>query len=419
MAKGHASDSIMGVDKIKPLLTSSKQEPVQAAIALTADGDGLILLDKRKKPRAVMAQLKASAAKAKLQLQPSTLRFGRAEVDTEYDPSMVRFFINKEAPGNMRAPLVEVVKRSAYQKVEFNIDLALELEPEDGEQTEAAATTEPTPQAPDPAALVATLAELVRQMQAVTSSDPTLKVRLLGLANQANTAIKAGELVGAAASLAQIREGLDSAVAQGGATQPSPGDDVLAKLRIAYDKLAPALALAAQASPAIGEAIQERRSAFEAALAASDAATARGHIFELAALSKPGAAVEAAGTIPAGIVEAAKHALDAAQKRWDRAHADAQAGAGTLIAELQSAFPAQAEGFERILDTYWRDLADAINDAKARDPGAGYDDLLQMAGRLRADLMGDALFDYLEGQGVGVRGAFMSGLDALESNIRT
>ena len=418
MAKGHASDSIMGADKIKPLLTSSKQEPVQAAIALTSDGDGLILLDKKKKPRAVMALLKASAAKAKLQLQPSTLRFGRAEVDTDYDPSMVRFFINKEAPGNMRARLVEVVKRSAYQKVEFNIDLTLELEPEEGE-AEAAATTEPTPQAPDPAALSAQLSELVRRIPAATASDPALKVRLLGLANQANTAIKAGEFGGAGTFLAQLREGLDGAGAQQGRTQPPPGDDTLAKLRLAYDKLAPALALAAQASPVIGDAIQEHRSAFEAALATGDAAAAREHVFELAALSKPGAAVEAAETIPAGVVEAAKHALDAAQKRWDRAHADAQAGASALITELQSAFPAQAEGFERILDTYWRSLADAINDAKSRDPGAGFDDLLQIAERLRTDLTGDALFDYLEGEGVGVRGAFMSGLDALESNIRT
>jgi hypothetical protein len=132
-AKEPASDSIMAADKMKPLLALSKREPVQAAIGLTADGEGVILLDRKLKPKKVVALLKANAAKAKLQLQPSSLRFGKAEVDTDYDPGMVRFFLNKEAPGNMRAKLVEVVKRIPYQKVELNIDSSFDEEPEDEE----------------------------------------------------------------------------------------------------------------------------------------------------------------------------------------------------------------------------------------------------------------------------------------------
>ena len=46
MAKAPTSDAIMTPEKMKPLLALSKQEPVQAAIGLTADGDGLILFDK-------------------------------------------------------------------------------------------------------------------------------------------------------------------------------------------------------------------------------------------------------------------------------------------------------------------------------------------------------------------------------------
>ncbi len=132
--KEPASDSIMAADKMKPLLALSKREPVHAAIGLTADGEGVILLDKKLKPKKVLALLKANAAKAKLQLQPSSLRFGKAEVDTDYDPGMVRFFLNKEAPGNMRAKLVEVVKRIPYQKVELNTDSSFEEEPEDEAQ---------------------------------------------------------------------------------------------------------------------------------------------------------------------------------------------------------------------------------------------------------------------------------------------
>jgi hypothetical protein len=134
MGKAPTSDSFMAPDKMKPLLALSKREPVQAAIGLTADGDGVILLDKKLKPKKVLALLKSTASKQKIPLQPSTLRFGKAEVDTDYDPGMVRFFVNKEPPGNLRVKLLEVVKRIPYQKVELNVQPSLEDEPEDEEQ---------------------------------------------------------------------------------------------------------------------------------------------------------------------------------------------------------------------------------------------------------------------------------------------
>jgi len=130
-AKAPSSDSIMEPGAMKPLLALSKREPVHAAVGITADGEGVILLDKKMKSKKVLATLKASAAKAKIQLQPSTLRFGRAEVDTDYDSGMVRFFLNKEAPGNMRVKLLEVVKRVPYQKVELNVDPSFEEESEE------------------------------------------------------------------------------------------------------------------------------------------------------------------------------------------------------------------------------------------------------------------------------------------------
>ena len=59
--------------KMKPLLALSKKEPVQAAIGLTADGDGIILLDKKAKPKKVASLLKSAAGKAKLQLNSASL----------------------------------------------------------------------------------------------------------------------------------------------------------------------------------------------------------------------------------------------------------------------------------------------------------------------------------------------------------
>jgi hypothetical protein len=324
MAKAPASDSIMTADKMKPLLALSKKEPVQAAIGLSSDGEGIILLDKKAKPKKVAAMLRTSAGKAKLQLNPSSVRFGRAEVDTDYDPGMVRFFINKDAPGNMRVKLVEVVKRIPYQKVEINVDPSLEAEPEEdaegaadgamagqvadpapettrqtpaqpeaataattqdadlsalraelaqlipligpaagsdadrlrdmkmdagdavnnlkqgnaagaaealrrlkillgvtaGEQPNGAAPEAPAALAeqPDPAALTAALAALIRRIPEAAGANPVMKGELMKLATDANAALKSQDLARASEEIARLRERLD---AGGGQTTPA------------------------------------------------------------------------------------------------------------------------------------------------------------------------------------------------------
>lgn len=138
MAKTSIADQIMAPERMKSILAVSKREPVQAAIALTTDGEAVLLLDKKAKPRAVMGMLRSKAAKAKIALNGSSVRFGRAEVDPEYDVGTVRLFVNKGAPGVMRVKLTELIKRVPYQKVEFNIDPSLEEE-EKGQEQDAAA----------------------------------------------------------------------------------------------------------------------------------------------------------------------------------------------------------------------------------------------------------------------------------------
>jgi hypothetical protein len=214
----------MTADKMKPLLSLSKREPVQAAIGLTTDGEGIILLDKKAKPKKVFSMLKASASKAKIQLNTSTLRFGRAEVDTEYDAGMVRFFINKDAPGNMRVKLIEVVKRIPYQKVEINVDPSLELEPEDeseGQEQPAPmaqsgdATGAPLPAPPQPAApgvnvgaLRQLLAGLIQRIPQVAGNDAARRAGLAKLAGEANEALKAQDVATAAHAIAALRDAL-------------------------------------------------------------------------------------------------------------------------------------------------------------------------------------------------------------------
>jgi hypothetical protein len=223
MAKGPASDTIMGTDKMKPLLALSKRDPVQAAIGLTSDGEAIILLDKKAKPKKVLSMMRGIASKAKINLAAASLRFGRAEVDTDYDSGCVRFFVNKETPGNMRPKLVEIVKRIAYQKVEINVDTSLEEEPEEdvsgagdtpssSAMPEAAAVPEPPPPPPPPAppadlgALRTELAGLIQKLVAAAGGDAARLEQMKQLAGQANASIKGADQPGAAALIAQLRE---------------------------------------------------------------------------------------------------------------------------------------------------------------------------------------------------------------------
>jgi hypothetical protein len=220
MAKPPTSDAIMPPDKMKPLLTLSKKEPVQAAIALSVDGDGLLLLDKKAPPRKVMSMLRANAEKAKVKLNGSSLRFGRAEVDVDYDPGVVRFFINKEVPGPLRLKMIELVKRIPYQKAEFEVDPS--LEEESGDEVAAlqpadAAPRTPTDAPPPPAAfahdeagLMQQLRELIGRIPQVTATDPVKKAELTKVAMEAGNDIKLGKLDAAADALVRLRAALET-----------------------------------------------------------------------------------------------------------------------------------------------------------------------------------------------------------------
>jgi len=229
--KEPASEQIMEAAKMKPLLALSKREPIQAAVGLTADGDGVVLLDKKLKPKKCLAMLKATAAKQKIQLQPSTLRFGKAEVDTDYDSSMVRFFVNKEPPGNMRGKLVVVFKQIAYSKVEFNVDPSFEEEAEDeqeGQETTASTTTTTTtapPPAPPPlapptqapldkAALTAALTQLMQAIPKVAAGDAAVQTPLVALAAAAQGQLKADDLAKASEAIAELRRAIGAAMDQ-------------------------------------------------------------------------------------------------------------------------------------------------------------------------------------------------------------
>ncbi len=136
---GVATDDIMSPAEMKPLLMLSKHHPISAVVGMTKDKDGVILLSRRLKPKKLLAQLKADARKAKVDLDLTSLRFGKAEVDTDRDSGLVMFTVNKDTPGALRMKLLELVKRVPLAKVEIDVDAKIEDEPEDDDEQGGAA----------------------------------------------------------------------------------------------------------------------------------------------------------------------------------------------------------------------------------------------------------------------------------------
>ena len=254
----------MPAAELKPLLKLSRRRPVSCVIAITKDKQGVVLLDRRKKPRKLMSELRRQAAAAGVELNATSIRFGRVAVDGASDGTLVRFTVNKEAPGAMRMALLEQLRPAGFQRCEIVVDESLETESEDGEDEDTddedalgeaaapagngapppavpvfpamaataggsagAAGVGPVPGgSPDAAALTADLLNLARRIAPVIAADPARKEPLLSLATGTRDSIKAGNLQVAEAGVTALRQALQ----QPGMASPanaSPGRDGL------------------------------------------------------------------------------------------------------------------------------------------------------------------------------------------------
>src|SRR5208337_2771291 len=238
--KKTSPDDIMDPKEMKPILAESKRgRPAACAIALTKDKDGVILLDKRKKPKKLLAELKKQATDLGLELETTTLRFGRAVVDADTDPKLLSLTVNKEAPGAMRPRLLEQIKKAGFSKLEIVVDANLEAEPEEDEPAAAPGAAAAAPQAPsqpapadastqatgtgpDAAALTKELTELVRQVVAASAQNPAQAAKLADLAKAAQARLKRGELDQVAAEIKDLRDALAKAGSDGGTAAAAP-----------------------------------------------------------------------------------------------------------------------------------------------------------------------------------------------------
>ena len=262
MANAAANEPVgMGKADLKRMLRLARKQPIHAAFALGGDGKAIVVLDKRKQPRALERGIKEEAPDAK------NHRWGSVSIDPD-EPKIARFMVNKASSG-MARKLVIALKGTGFPKVHIvledgtPIDMA-EGEPEedqddgqeaaDGDEPEdmaddadhpeapqdaspdaapqPAASSDPSPGAapqpaadqPDAATLTQTLTGLVKQMMAVVAQDPSQKAGLAELATAAQASLKRGDLAQAAAGIEILRQAIAAAGPGSAPAAPASAD---------------------------------------------------------------------------------------------------------------------------------------------------------------------------------------------------
>ena len=271
MAKGD-EEPLMSPAEMKPLLMLSKREPVSCAIGMTKDKTGIILLDKKAKPRKMLSLIKKKAAAASINIDIATCRFGHAMVDTAVDSALVQFVVNKDVPGTLRPKLIEQLKKAGFGKCEIRVDEGLEAEPEDTEDTGAAdgaktaapppasvtdsdtgavdsaapaapaapaASAPAGPAGPEAAAITQRLTALTRQMIAALGSNPAAADAMRTAATAGQAALKSGDLATATSSADALERMLGASTGSttapaGPAARNPPGSPVFTKARATW-----------------------------------------------------------------------------------------------------------------------------------------------------------------------------------------
>lgn len=237
---GGEPEPLMSPAEMKPLLLLSKRAPVNCAIGLARDKSGVVLLDKRAKPRKMLALMKTKAKAAGIELDMPSCRFGKAVVDTETDAALVQFIVNKDAPGAMRPKLLALIKKSGFQKCVISVDTTLENEPEDeapeGEeaaQASAGATLETQDASAAAAAGDAPTAEAATAASAVP--DDASQETAAPAAAESGGAAQAASAAGADGDAAGVQQRLVGLVKQmmGALGSNPPGLDAMKAAAVA------------------------------------------------------------------------------------------------------------------------------------------------------------------------------------------
>jgi hypothetical protein len=288
-----ATEVQTGMDRaeMKRLLIKSKQEPVNCALGVGDDKSvALLMLSPHRSAKSLQGDLQKQFATA------FNTRFGTAVVDTDDDPTLVKFMLNK-AVTSMARRLVKTLKGTGFRKVQILLEDGSPVEnavEEDGAEptTMDAAVTAvlPTPPQvtpmPDATVLAAALTELVKRIP--ETEDPTRRETLAKQAREANANIKIGNLAYAAAgieslrrALAEPRESRSRSVADGEIPSPTPTE---AELRGAAARVPAEVQAAAVAMPRATAGLAAGISALQVQLVERDLAAAHATLRKLAAV---------------------------------------------------------------------------------------------------------------------------------------
>ena len=202
--------------EMKRFLLKSKQEPVNCALGIGDDKSvALLMLSPHRSAKSLQGDLQKQFPTA------FNTRFGTAMVDTDDDPTLVKFMLNK-AVTSMARRLVKTLKGTGFRKVQILLGdgtpVETAAEEEGAQQGGAPGSATEGDSKPDASALAQALAALVRRIADV--ADATQKEVFAKQAREANVNIKVGNLTYAAVGIESLRRALD-AVPGGGDTAPA------------------------------------------------------------------------------------------------------------------------------------------------------------------------------------------------------
>ena len=205
-----ATETQTGMDRaeMKRLLVKSKHEPVNCALAVGDDKSvALLMLARNRSPKALQGDLQKEFPSA------FNTQFGTAMVDTDDDPTLVKFMLNK-AVTSMARRLVKTLKGTGFRKVQILLEDGSPVEvaaEEEGAEANANGATQQAAPKPDAAALVAALTALIPQIGNV--ADPARKEAMAKQARDAQANIKLGNLTYAATGIEALRRALAASTA--------------------------------------------------------------------------------------------------------------------------------------------------------------------------------------------------------------
>src|SRR4051794_34921464 len=111
MAKPAQAPVGMEKTELRAHVKFARRAPMHIAFALGGDGKAIVMMDRRKQPRAIVKELKEQAAEAR------NHRFGEMMFDPD-DPKLVRIIVDKAASG-MARKLVVAFKGTGVKQIQL------------------------------------------------------------------------------------------------------------------------------------------------------------------------------------------------------------------------------------------------------------------------------------------------------------